>query len=270
MKRSIYLICVNLLLLLSGRVAGQNTDLGIMLGGANYLGELAPDVAYNETRPFGTFFVRNRFSPYFALRSSMSLGRVKGDDANFAFNKSRNLSFRSNIFEIASVLEFNFLPFGREILTKDFTSYVFLGLGFFKYNPKAQFNGKWTELQAIGTEGQTIGGGRNYRLSSLVLPFGLGVKQNLNDHWILGFELGFRRTYTDYLDDVSKKYPDFSQAPNPDIALLSDRSGEVNGGTYLASPGDARGNPDNKDWYMFSGFTLAYRITPPRPCYKFY
>jgi len=247
-------------------ILAQNTDIGVMLGGANYIGDLAPDVAYNETRPCGGLFVRNRLSPYFALRHSLSYARIKGDDANFEFNRPRNLSFRSDIIEVASVVEFNFLPFGREILTKNFTSYAFIGIAFFRHNPKTEFNGKWITLRPLGTEGQGLPGGKNYGLMQVALPFGMGCKYNINDNWLIGAELGFRRAYTDYIDDVSTKYPDFNAAGIPDAMLVSDRSGEINGGKSLAAAGDARGNPDTKDWYVLAGITLAYRIIPPKAC----
>ena len=246
----------------------QNTELGILAGASNYLGELAPDIAFNETKWNGGLFVRNRLSRYFALRHNMILGRISGNDANFEFNSLRNLSFRSNVFEISSIVEFNFLPFGTQRQKKEraFTSYAFVGLGFFKFNPKSQFGTKWVELKALGTEGQGLNGGKGYSLVSVCIPFGMGLKYNLNKLWTLGIELGFRRTYTDYLDDVSKKYPDFAAAGQPQAMTLSDRSGEVNGGKYLAAPGDIRGNPADKDWYIFNTIVLSFRIIKPEVC----
>src|SRR5262249_33712591 len=101
---------------------------------------------------------------------------------------------------------------------------------------------------------------------SMCIPFGFGCKFNLSSKWLLGWEVGFRRTYTDYLDDVSKTYPDFKAIGELQAMTFSDRSGEVNGGKYLAVPGDTRGNPQDKDWYIFSGISLALRIIPPKPC----
>jgi hypothetical protein len=246
--------------------ASQKTDVGVLLGAANYLGDLAPDLVINETRPAGGIFVRNRLSKFFALKHSLIYGRIKGDDANFEFNKLRNLSFRSDIFEVSSVVEFNYVPFGTEILTEKFTTYAFLGISLFRHNPKTLFNGRWMPLKPIGTEGQGLPGGKDYGLWQVAIPFGMGCKYNLSDNWMIGGEIGFRRTYTDYLDDVSTRYPDFSAVGSPQVMLISDRSGEVNGGKSLASPGDARGNPATKDWYIIAGLTLAYRIIPPKAC----
>lgn len=247
-------------------VWAQKTDIGLMLGAANYLGDLAPDPVLKETRPAGGLYVRNRLSKFFALKHSLLYARIKGDDANFEFNRLRNLSFRSDIFEISSVVEFNFVPFGTEILTENFTTYAFIGIAAFRHNPKTQFNGRWMPLRPMGTEGQGLPGGKDYGLWQVALPFGMGCKYNMSDNWIIGAELGFRRTYTDYLDDVSNRYPDFISAGMPQAMLISDRSGEVNGGVSLAAPGDIRGNPATKDWYIFAGITLAYRIIPPKAC----
>lgn len=256
-----------LFVLYSGLKA-QNTDLGIMAGAANYLGEIAPDLAFNETKWCGGVFVRNKLSKYFALRHNLILGRISGHDANFEFNQLRNLSFRSNVLEVSSIVEFNFLPFGTERQKKErtFTTYVFAGIGFFKFNPKSQFGNKWVELKSLGTEGQGLNGGKGYSLVNISIPFGMGVKYNLSKKWFIGWELGFRRTYTDYLDDVSNKYPDFIAAGQPQAMVLSDRSGEVNGGKYLAAPSDIRGNPTDKDWYIFSAITLSFRIIQPEVC----
>jgi hypothetical protein len=267
MNRKLRILCIFFLTCLN--LQAQNTELGILAGAANYLGELAPDIALNETKLAGGLFVRNRLSRYFALRHNLILGRVSGNDANFEFNQLRNLSFRTNVFEISSIVEFNFLPFGTQKQKKEraFTSYVFVGLGLFKFNPKSQFGTtKWVELKSLGTEGQGLNGGKGYSLLSISIPFGMGVKYNLSKKWGIGMELGFRRTYTDYLDDVSTKYPDFIAAGQPQAMTLSDRSGEVNGGKYLAAPGDIRGNPTDKDWYIFSTITLSFRIIKPEVC----
>lgn len=249
----------------------QKTDLGMSLGTANYLGELAPDIAWNESKWSASFFVRNRLSKFFALKHSLSLARISGNDANFRSNRLRNLSFKSNILEVASVVEFNFLPFGTEKSKKEkaFTTYVFAGLGIFRYNPKSSFGGKTVELKSIGTEGQGLDGGKSYSLIGVSLPFGMGFKWNITRKLLMSWEVGFRGTFTDYIDDVSNRYPDFVAGGQPQSMQLSDRSGEVNGGTYLAAPGDIRGNPKNKDWYVFSGVSLAFRIIPPQFCKDF-
>jgi hypothetical protein len=98
----------------------------------------------------------------------------------------------------------------------------------------------------------------------LAIPFGGGVKYNINKNLVVGFEIAWRKTFTDYLDDVSTTYPDLDNLRDSrgDLAAnLSDRSWEVEG-TQLSTAGDERGDPAMKDFYIITGFTLAYRLTP--------
>ena len=146
-------------------------------------------------------------------------------------------------------------------------------MGLFFFNPKGFYRDEWRELQPLGTEGQFIGGSKPYSKSQIAIPFGIGVKFNLSDQFVLTVETGFRRTYTDYLDDVSGFYPDLQimQEQQGELSVaLSDRSAEVTSdGQPLSSEGDMRGNPDFKDWYTISGVTLSFRIFPPKPCARF-
>ncbi len=88
---------------------------------------------------------------------------------------------------------------------------------------------------------------------------GAGVKHAVNDNIIVGFEAGWRKTFTDHLDDVSTVYPSLP----PNSRTLSDRSWEVSeDGLSKASQGDMRGDPNLKDWYFQTAFTISYRFTP--------
>ncbi|MDX5321255.1 MAG: hypothetical protein LPK45_09075, partial [Bacteroidota bacterium] len=86
-------------------------------------------------------------------------------------------------------------------------------------------------------------------------------------NWILGAELGVRKTFTDHLDDVGGMYPDLNalrQKEGNTAAALSDRSGELVGSEQLSQQGDFRGDSQIKDWYYIAGITLTYRFTPIR------
>jgi hypothetical protein len=263
-KTQKYTILFSLLICASLHAQAQNWEGGIMIGGSNYHGDLAYNIVPNETHFAQGVHVRYNFTPYWSYRPSVVHAKISGSDANFEDFRLRNLSFESEIWEVNNVLEFNFLPFGSRILSKDFSSYATLGLTVFRHNPKAVFNDKTIALRDLSTEGQTSK--QQYGLLQLAIPFGGGVKYNINKNLVIGLEVAWRKTFTDYLDDVSTVYPDLQiQRDNyGDLsANMSDRSYEVDGvGEPLSIAGDERGDPSMKDFYFISAFTVTYRLTP--------
>src|SRR6185503_3498036 len=132
-------------------------------------------------------------------------------------------------------------------------------------NPKATYNGTTYELQKIGTEGQYLGGSypKPYKLQQISIPFGFGFLLKITEHLDFGGECGFRKTFTDYLDDVSTRYPDKQEMlakQGPVAVALSDPSNNPdtpNGRVSFA----ARGNPTNPDWYVYTNLHLTYYFT---------
>ena len=94
---------------------------------------------------------------------------------------------------------------------------------------------------------------------ALAIPFGGGLKYLINEKVIFMFELGMRRTNSDYLDDVSTIYPDIESLSyiNSLAGELSNRSNIQTGNNPV---GQQRGNPDNLDWLFFGGVTVAVNI----------
>jgi hypothetical protein len=196
-------------------------------------------------------------------RLDMSLGyihgSIEGDDATSAskYNKNRNLSFYSTIDEIN--LNFRLRVFSardKELVNP----YLVAGIGYFWFNPKADYNGKSYELQPLGTEGQYISGGNHpepYKLSSASLGLGIGIHFRIDDHFGVRLEAMPRLTFTDYLDDTSSDYPDSSTlaaTPNGAIAvLLSSRYDKG-----YPREGLRRGNADKNDVIITMGVGLVY------------
>lgn len=242
----------------------QKWEVGGLLGASNYNGDLAREIVLKETHLAGGIYARYNIGKYFSIKSALSIGTISGNDKNFKENKYRNLSFKSNITEISSNMEFNFRPFGSQVRTENFTPFLSLGIAGFRFNPKAKYNGDIFELHSLHTEGQS--NKELYKLFQLAVPFGLGLKWEINDNLIVGYEFLYRKTFTDYLDDVSKRYPDMAEQKKrygSVSAALSDRSVEVDGITQpLSTQNDMRGDPGLKDWYMFSLFSFTYRFTP--------
>ena len=242
--------------------AQKGYEVGGWVGLSHYFGDINPNFGLDRLG-FGAGVIgRYNFNNRISVRISGNYGRVSGydSDSNNQFQLARNLSFRSDIIEGIAQMEFNFLPYIHGSGDQFFTPYLFGGLGFTHFTSKADFNDEWVPLQPLGTEGQPIGGEYNKGVMSLV--FGAGLKLDISHVWSLNFELSARSLFTDYLDDVSKTYPNpiEIQALRGDLAaMLSDRSGEV-----VAEPigeqGRQRGTRSTNDGYAFLSIGLVYYI----------
>jgi opacity protein-like surface antigen len=256
--------CIVGILFIARFASAQKWELGGLVGASNYNGDLAREIVLKETHLAGGLFFRYNLGKFFSLKPAFQMGTISGNDKNFAENKYRNLSFKSRISEFSTVMEYNFKPFGTQVRTESFTPYLALGIAVFHFNPKAKYFDEWHDLHNLRTEGQT--GSNTYKLTQLSVPFGMGLKWSVNNNFTVGFEFIYRKTFTDYLDDVSKTYPNLTEHAKTHGALsaaLSDRSAEVDGVPEpLSTPGDMRGDPNLKDWYFFSMFSFSYRFTP--------
>lgn len=239
---------------------GQKWEAGIFVGQSNYHGDLAPEILLSQNNNSYGVLGRYNPNPAIALRAGFTYAEISGDDYYFEENAERNLNFRTKIYEFSTMAEFHFQPFGLHRTLSQFTPYLFTGLSVFHYNPKAYYNDEWVNLRPLGTEGQNLDGGKRYSTVSLAIPMGMGVKYNLSRNFVVGFEVGFRKAFTDYLDDVSTVYPDLERL-DARAAALSDRSHNPDG-SPKSKPGDMRGDDHNNDWFIIGGLTLTYRFTP--------
>lgn len=252
-KISGFLLCMVLLCGANG--LAQEVEVGVLGGGTYYLGELNPGKQFSFTRPAYGGLMRFNLDTRWAVKFNVLFGKIAGDDAVSKANEMRNLRFTSSITELSMVGEFNFLDYFTGSKIHKFSPFLFVGPGFFIFNPQTKFNGKTVNLQDLGTEGQ-ISDSDKYSLYGLAMVFGVGIKYSVNDRLGLGFEWGMRKTFTDYLDDVSTQY--YIDYTTADISKprvqLSDPS------PVKHEPGMQRGNPQNNDWYSFAGITITYRF----------
>lgn len=252
------------------------SEFGLTIGTTYYIGDLNPATQFYQSRLAGGLMYRRNINLRFAWRFNAIIGSLRAEDAlsNNAFQINRNLSFRSHIAEFSGLLEFNFFPYEVGDDAYKFTPFVFGGLAIFNHNPKALLNDEWIALQPLGTEGQgttAYPDRRPYSLTNLAIPFGVGIKWHFNRNIGFALEWGLRRTFTDYLDDVSTTYA------NPAIllaekgaaaAILADRSLKEPGITNM---GRQRGNSKTKDWYSYAGLTITFKIRGKEeecPAYK--
>lgn len=263
-KKFIYLL-LGELLVLTMNVRGQYLETGLTGGGMLYTGDLNPAPAPHLTQPAFGLLMRYNFTPRWVWKNTVTLGHVKGEDLEGKALSGRSLSFRSRLTEISSQIEFNFLNYYTGSRRQLFSPYLFAGLSLFTFNPQAQFNGQWVDLQPLRTEGQDTQmypDRKPYSRISLALPFGMGLKLSVNKKMTVGMEAGYRKTLTDYLDDVSTTY--YLQGNEIDPALPEEFLSDP---LRNHSPGMQRGNPAYKDWYAYAGVFVTYKInlykTPP-------
>lgn len=256
------------ILLISYRADAQYNEIGFLIGGSRYKGELSRHMFSKDfIHPAVGFFYRHNWDRRWSWKLEINYGRISGDDvkANTAFEFDRNLSFYSNILDISPLIEFNFLPFETGRYDYPFTPYLFTGISVFKFNPKAELNGSIYDLQPLGTEGQGSNGFKKYKRLQLAIPIGGGIKISVGNIGI-GIEVGARRAYTDYLDDVSTLYPEMATllaANGPAAVMLSDRSySRLDTASTIPSVFmKQRGNASDNDWYLFAGITVFFRLS---------
>ncbi len=256
-KPKILIALFTLSFLFQGVVQSQDLEVGVLGGGSYYMGELNPGKQFLFTQPAFGGIVRWNLDDRWAVKLSALRGKLEGDDAVSKVNEMRNLRFTSSLTEISAVIEFNFFPYFTGSNITYFSPYLFVGPGFFFFNPKAEFQGETVSLRDMGTEGQKKG--NSYSLSGFAAVFGMGLKYSINNRLGLGLEWGLRKTFTDYIDDISTTYYiDFDELTPGDIGIaefLSDPS------PVKHKPGMQRGNSQNNDWYSFVGLTFTYRFS---------
>ncbi|MCH2042554.1 MAG: DUF6089 family protein [Saprospiraceae bacterium] len=200
------------------RYSNSYFEAGIMGGIMNYSGELTNSIMdFKHVHLAGAIFGRYNLNPFVSFRAQLALGSLSGDDkdAKELRNQIRNLHFRSHLFEGSLNVEFNLLGYRPRGHERMISPYVFVGIGIFNMNPKARFfdptpglGEDWRPLRDFRTEGQqdAFPDLNLYNKTQVSIPMGAGVKFAINSHLNLGIEIGFRKTFTDYIDDVSNTY----------------------------------------------------------------
>ena len=271
MKKFFAALCLSLpLTLLSQNSIVQEGEFGFALGAGHYFGDLNTRAKLNRPKLAAGLFFRKNFGNYIALRLAGNFAQLGYSDVYNTHNESmrrRNLSFNTNVWELALQGDFNFYRFMPGDPDFRFTPYVTLGVSAFSFDPYAYLKDEKYNLRQLGTEGQgsTLYPDRKqYGTMALAIPLGVGLKYALNERINLGFEVLYRFTGTDYLDDVSRTYADPAAFPaNPDgtpsIAfLLQDRSYET--GTRIGGKDLQRGNSQNKDQFVTAMFTISLNL----------
>jgi hypothetical protein len=251
----------------------SQSELGFSLGQMYYIGDLNPFMPFNNSQWAFSFMYRYNLHSRMALRLSYLQGSVEADDKNSSNSilVNRNLNFHSDIKELAAGIEFYFAPFyfGRKNGQKQIqgTAYFLTQLGGFYMNPKTTINGEEIELRPLGTEGQgtVLNKKGTYSNFQFCVPLGIGAKAQIGKRVTFNIDLGIRKTFTDYMDDVKS-------ATFVDPSVLAQYSGEMAAALSNQSLDGARngyrGNPTTKDWYVYAGGMVSVRLGRGRKCFK--
>jgi hypothetical protein len=290
------LLLVLLIVFVSFSAKSQyDMDFGINLGGANYIGEIGGttgeakpwllDMKLSQTNFAVGGFYRYSFTKNIAAKFSFNYARISGADSlsDEPTRIGRNLSFRTDIIEASLTGEYSFFTMNdmsrRSRKRVDFRAYGFAGAGVCFYYPYAQLNDKWFYLRPLQTEGTE----NAYDEMTIAVPTGLGAAFTFNKKIRIGVEIGYRFTFTDYLDDVSTDFA-YDGADPEDIAsgnaalspelpfleshIFANRSNEAFArgdadliGRKYYERGSIRGNPDANDGYLLAQFSISYVIS---------
>ena len=257
------------------------------LGGLDKIGtDFSPvDVEFVLTRPAFSLAYRYKFTKNFNVHTSFNYLLVAGDDklTTEPFRNNRNLNFKSNIFELAVRAEVSFFAsrvghrygikktLSRRHKGKSNEFILFAGIGGFYFNPKGKnpSTGKYEKLYPLHTEGQGLPDGpKQYKRISVSIPMGIAWRMTLNKLWCVGLEFNYRKTFTDYIDDVSTTYYNkaaLTEAYGTKSAAYSDPSlGNIPGATSPNGDGTGAQRGDKeKDSYMALQVTVG-RFFPPK------
>lgn len=225
----------------------QKYEIGGGLGATAYSGDIIRKIDPGQASLQGTLFGKRNFDNVWSLRVGLNLAQVNAADSIKPIDelaRVRDARFRAGIIEFSAVMEFNFLDFLRNDSEFRFSPYAFFGLGYSYFLARGN---TWAYLPSS-----------DYDLSSVVIPFGGGIKYRVNDRWTLAAELGFRPTTTDYLDKIDSTLPAIPRYMPP----ADPSTGQI------PPYGINFGNPNDKDWYYFLGLTLSYTFANVK-CYAY-
>ncbi len=225
-------ILILLLLFAAGQAGAQTYEIGLFLGGANFIGDVGrTNYISPSSWALGGVAKWNKSKRY-AWRGSLYYGQMVIDDSksNLGNRQQRGYSFKNSVKEISGGLEFNFLEYNLHKLGPAYTPYLYTGLTYFRYNYH------YWDAGTLQTPNQEEG--------AIAIPMTVGFKARLTQHFVLGAEIGARYTFTDNLDGSNPEGSNFEQFRFGNI--LSD------------------------DWYVFTGITVTYTFgrKPCQDCFE--
>ncbi len=248
----------------SETIFSQRLFLQVAGGTINYGGDLQQkNFTFSQANAAFGLGLSYNLSNHFSVAATYVSGKINASDLKSPKNATRNLSFYSNINEGSLTFEARLKELSY---SGNFSPYLFGGVAVFHFNPYTfDTSNNKVYLQPLGTEGQGLPqypDRKIYTLTQFAIPFGVGIKYALSERLILGAELGFRKLFTDYLDDVSTTYADTAilRAERGDlVAKLSFRGDELKPPLDFKAQ-KQRGNPNHNDTYYTCLLKLSFSL----------
>ncbi len=251
-------------------IQAQRWRVNVNGGVSNYSGDLQAKL-FTLSEAAATFGVGVQYdlSPHFAVTSNLNYIQIGASDKlNKPNLQFRNLSFDSKLVELNLMAEYTLFDLNYSRISP----FVNVGVAGFHHNPSAFDSlGKKVFLQPLSTEGQGLPeypDRKVYSLFQFSIPFGGGIKFRVSENIILAYEIGYRKTFTDYLDDVSTGYVDRATllaAKGQRAVSLAYRTDELKGGSKVYPvDGTKRGGPDAKDYYYTQTIRVSVALFPRR------
>ena len=200
----------------------QRHELGFLVGGVNYIGEIGRTQFFNPKHlGYGMIYKRN-LSQRIGLRAQFSTGKFSANDihATDLDRLARGLNFTNTYTAWGAGVEVNYvdLPIGE--FGTSWTPFLHAGVQRMVVN----------ELYFTPFENTAFSHGKKMTVS---VPFGVGVKLNIGQYWVIAAEVQPQFTFTDNLDG---SFPNTEKQPS--ARRFS---------TSLSS-----------DWLVFSGISITY------------
>ena len=222
-----YLLFYTLLIFCNFNAYSQINELGVFVGGVNYIGDVGPTSYISPNEPaIGILYRWNR-SPRHSYRFSYTQGSLTSNDkdSDVPSRNLRGFSFKNSVKEFSAGLEFNFLDFDLHDSKTKISPYVYSGISYFIYDEIYILNNK---------------SNKDYQSSTFAIPMIVGLKGRFFENFIIGAEVGLRYSFTDNLDGSNPKNDNFETL--------------------------RFGNLNSNDWYVFTGLTLTYTFGQ-NPCF---
>jgi len=212
--------------------SGQEYELGLNLGGGNYIGDIGGENYINPNKIGGGIVYKRTVNQWYSFRMNLNYFQLEAfdSDSDSAGRRARDFSVTSTIFNFSLGVEYNFIPRNPYLplrSIKKITPYVYTGIGLGTYSGRLEFNNP-----------VLIESGVKFNGTKLSIPVILGLKYRVTRHFIISLESGFNYYFTDNLDGTHSFYGNEER-------LI------INGYTPTT-------NPNSNDWYTFSSIGLIY------------
>ncbi|NOT37140.1 MAG: hypothetical protein HOP11_07160 [Saprospiraceae bacterium] len=237
----------------------QSISLGASILGSNYSGDITADnmAILKQTSPGCGVHLSYEMDHLFTFRANYEFLKVFADDKlgiqDWQLKRNLNFSSRIHSIDISGYLNL------KNLLTERYKRLninLLAGYTLFNYNPIANYQGTQIELRSLGTEGQGMKGyASKYSNWANAINFGTNIEFLITEKFSIETQLLFRKTNTDYLDDISSNYVNYETLYQQNGVMAAELGNKIH-----AATGSQRGNPLDQDWFQSLSLGVKYRI----------